>query len=161
MSGLFRLSTRQIAVYCPATVGQLVFQVDELVAAGRNSEAKRIVVRGEVSNVPSVRPAPGQTLCGEDEHSSIAFADGFDGVQMSTDNEISTLRLLASPTQRAIFNDTSVASLGRMRLAGITPTGQVQILARDAIKSGHIDVDGLDIVAADARTTERPHGFGV
>ena len=151
MSGLFRLSTRQVAVYCPATVGQPVFQVDELVAAGRNSEAKRIVVRGEVSNVPSVRP----------EHSSIAFADGFDGVQMSTDNEISTLRLLASPTQRAIFNDTSVASLGRMRLAGITPTGQVQILARDAIKSGHIDVDGLDIVAADARTTERPHGFGV
>nr|MDP9124287.1 hypothetical protein [Pseudomonadota bacterium] len=49
-----------------------------------------------------------------------------------------------------------------MRLADLTVTGQVQILARDAVKSGHVDVDGLDIVAADARArTERPIGFGV
>jgi len=47
-------------------------------------------------------------------------------------------------------------------LSGITATGQVQILARDAVKSGHVEVDGLDIVAADARArSERPRGFGV
>lgn len=135
---------------------------DELVAATRDPAVRRIVVHGKLENVPSVRLAAGQILCGEDERCSIAFAEGGDGVQLSTDNEISTLQLVASPDKRAIFNDTAVASLGRMRLAGITATGQVQILARDAIKSGHVDVDGLDIVAADARArTERPHGFGV
>ena len=49
-----------------------------------------------------------------------------------------------------------------MRLAGITAIGQVQILVREAVMSGHVDVEGLDIVAADARArSERPHGFGV
>jgi hypothetical protein len=142
--------------------GHPVATTDALVAAVRDPVARRIVVRGELAKAPSIRLAPGQILCGEDEHCSIAFDDGVDGVQLSTDNEISTLRLLASPEQRAIFNDTKVASLGRMRLAGITATGQVQILVRDAVKGGHVDVDGLDIVAADARTrTERPYGFGV
>jgi len=49
-----------------------------------------------------------------------------------------------------------------MRLADLHVTGQVQILVRGAIRSGHVDVDALDVAAADARArTERPHGFGV
>ena len=131
--------------------GRAVTTTDELVAAVRDPAARRIVVCGELANSPSIRLALGQVLCGEDAHCSIAFADGVDGVQLSTDNEISRLRLLASPEQRSIFNDTKVASLGRMRLAGINATGQVQILVRDSVKGGHVDVDGLDIVAADTR----------
>jgi len=31
---------------------------------------------------------------------------------------------------------------------------------RDKVRGGHVDVDGLDIIAADARgETERPHGY--
>jgi hypothetical protein len=101
-------------------------------------------------------------LCGAGNGCGITFVKGVDGVQLSQDNEISMLQLAVSPDRRAIFNDTTVASLGRMRLAGVTATGQVQILARDAVRSGHIDVDGLDIVAADARArSEKRHGFGV
>ena len=38
----------------------------------------------------------------------------------------------------------------------------MQILARDKVRGGHVDVSGLDIVAADARAeTERPRGYGV
>ena len=49
-----------------------------------------------------------------------------------------------------------------MELRDLTTTGRVQILARDRVRAGHVDVDGLDIVAADARgETERPHGYGV
>ena len=44
----------------------------------------------------------------------------------------------------------------------MTTTGCVQILARDKVRGGHVDVNGLDIVAADARgEKERPHGYGV
>ena len=33
---------------------------------------------------------------------------------------------------------------------------------RDNIRAGHVEVDGLDIAAADARgETDRPHGYGV
>jgi len=47
-------------------------------------------------------------------------------------------------------------------LRGVTTTGCVQILARDKVRGGHVDVNGLDIVAADARgEKERPHGYGV
>jgi hypothetical protein len=52
--------------------------------------------------------------------------------------------------------------LGRIELHGVTTTGCVQILVRDALRGGHVDVNGLDIVAADARAqSERPHGYGV
>ena len=142
--------------------GHFVTTTDGLLTALRDSANRRVVVRGELSDVPSIHLAPGQILCGEDEQCAINFTVGADGVRLSTDNEISTLRLLATPEQRAIFNDTTVATLGRIRLAGVTTTGQVQILARDAVRAGYVEVDGLDIVAADARArVERPHGFGV
>ncbi len=35
-------------------------------------------------------------------------------------------------------------------------------MARDKVRGGHVDVNGLDIIAADARgEKERPHGYGV
>lgn len=139
-----------------------VATIDELVAACRDAGARRIIVDGELENAPSIRLAPGQALLGNGERASIAFADGVDGLQLTTDNEVSGLRLTASSDKRVIFNDTRVERLGRMRLAGITAIGQVQILVRDAVMGGHVDVEGLDIVAADARArSERPHGFGV
>jgi hypothetical protein len=55
-----------------------------------------------------------------------------------------------------------MSGLGRLELRGVTTTGRVQILARDKVRSGHVDVNGLDIIAADARgERERPHGYGV
>jgi len=49
-----------------------------------------------------------------------------------------------------------------LTLAAVTAVGQVQILARDKVCKGHVAVNGLDIVAADARGRgERPHGYGV
>jgi len=99
---------------------------------------------------------------GEGDRAEIRFAAGVDGVQLTTDNEVRNIRLSAAPNKRSVFNDTGVESLGRLTLAGIAATGQVQILARDKVRSGHVEVNGLDIVAADARAwTERPHGYGV
>ena len=139
-----------------------VATIDDLIAACHDTGARRVIVNGKLENAPSIRLAPGQALLGGDDHASIAFADDVDGLQLTTDNEVSGLRLTTSPDKRVIFNDTQVAGLGRMRLAGITAVGQVQILVRDAVMGGHVDVEGLDIVAADARArSDRPHGFGV
>ena len=135
---------------------------EEFVTLTKDTSIQRIVVHGDLINVPSVRLAPGQFLRGEHEHSSITFDAGIDGLQLSSDNRIHNIRLNASENKRAIFNDTSVESLGRIELRGVTTTGCVQILARDKVRGGHVDVNGLDIIAADARgEKERPHGYGV
>ena len=101
---------------------------EELVTLTKDKSVQRIVVHGDLINVPSVRLAPGQFLRGEHEHSSVTFAAGTDGLQLSSDNRIHNIRLNASADKRAIFNDTSVASLGRIELRGVTTTGCVQIL---------------------------------
>ncbi|HKS68901.1 MAG TPA: hypothetical protein VJQ45_00675, partial [Ktedonobacterales bacterium] len=140
----------------------LVATAAELTAAAQNPAVQQIIVRGHVVDAPSFRLAPGQSLSGEDELAEMTFASGTEGVQLTSDNQIRNLRLHAAPDKRAIFNDTGVESLGRIELRGVTTTGRVQILARDRVRGGHVDVHGLDIVAADARgETDRPHGYGV
>lgn len=139
-----------------------VATVEELVAATQDSSVRHIAVSGALINTPSITLSPGQSLHGSDERASINFADGGDGLRLSSDNRVYDIRLNVVPERRAIFNDTSVAGLGRIELHGVTTIGRVQILARDKVRGGHVEVRDLDIIAADARAeTDRPHGFGV
>jgi hypothetical protein len=139
-----------------------VTTIDTLLAACEDKSVRHIAIQGNLTGAPSCRLSPGQTLRGADEGASVSFADGTDGIQLSSDNRIHNIRLHASPEKRAIFNDTTVASLGRIELRSVTTTGRVQILVRDKVRGGHVDVNGLDIIAADARgEKERPHGYGV
>lgn len=144
------------------TLEKVATTVDELIALTKDANVRLIVVRGGLTKTPSVRLSPGQSLRGDGDKTSITFSDGTDGLQLSSDNRIHNIHLHTSPDKRAIFNDTSVAGLGRIELRSVTTTGRVQILACDKVRSGHVDVDGLDIIAADARgEKERPHGYGV
>lgn len=139
-----------------------VATTEELVAASKDRSVMHILVSGSLTDVPSFRLSPGQSLQGADDHASLAIAVGSDGLELSSDNQVGRVHLNASPEKRAIFNDTSVATLGRITLKNMTTSGRVQILVRDQVRGGHIDVNGLDIVAADARgETERPVGYGV
>ncbi len=139
-----------------------VATVDALIAATRDQNIRRIVVGDDLVGAPSLRLSPGQSLRGSDELSAISFADGLDGLQLSSDNRVHHIHLRTSPDKRAIFNDTNVDNLGRIELRGVTTIGRVQILARDKVRGGHVEVNGLDIIAADARgEEERPHGYGV
>ena len=136
--------------------------VDELVALTKNADVRQIVVGGELTNVPELRLSPGQSLRGEDASSALSFKDGSDGIQLSSNNLIQNLFVATSPDTRAIFNDPKVETLGQIELRSVTTIGRVQILVRDKVRSGHVEVDGLDIVAADARgEKDRPHGYGV
>lgn len=139
-----------------------VATVEDLLAAVRNPSSQHIMVHGQVGDCPSFRLAPGQSLQGADAQAGITFASDAEGVQVSSDNRLQQLHLHTAPDQRAIFNDTDVDRLGRLVLRGVTTTGRVQLLARDRVRGGHIEVQGLDILAADARgARERPQGYGV
>ena len=140
----------------------VVSSVVELVRAVQDTGIRQIVVSGELADVPTLRLSPGQMLQGHDDDAALIFATGIDGLQLTTDNEVHGLHLVASSDRRAIHNDTQVESLGRLVLGEVTTIGQVQILARDKVRSGHVEVVGLDVVSADARAqADRPQGFGV
>ena len=137
-----------------------VLNEEQLMAAV--ADAKRIVIQGEITLRRSVQLVPGQQLAGSGDDSALVFAADVDGVGVSKDNEVVGLRIRVDPDRRAVFNDTAVDGLGTVRLAALTAVGQVQILARDRVRGGHVVVEGLDIVAADVRDrAERPALLGV
>ncbi|OZI34181.1 hypothetical protein CAL29_11580 [Bordetella genomosp. 10] len=138
---------------------QQVFTVADLQGAAANTQIAHIQLAADLTDAPTLRLSPGQTLSGP---AAIRFAAGHDGLQLTSDNRIENLTLVADADKRAVFNDTRVAQLGRLALRGLVVTGVVQLLARDQVRGGHVEVHDIDIVAADARGyDERPKGYGV
>src|SRR5580658_5451798 len=144
-------------------INKLVTSVAELVAATRDEKIGEIVLESDLVDAPSITLRRGQSLrCNDEKRSMITFRDGIDGVQLTSDNELRGLDLRVSPEKRAIWNDHAVDDLGRIGLYSLSTVGRVQILAKENVRGGHIEVDSLDILMADARSEqERPHGYGV
>lgn len=143
-------------------IERVVHSTEELVAALRDAGARRIAIDGTLAEVPTLRLAPGQSLVAHGPSARLVFRPDSDGLQLTADHEIRGLRLDAAPERRAMFNDTTVASFGALRIADVSVSGQVQILARDKVRAGHLEVCGLHVVAADTRDRpERPQGYGV
>lgn len=139
----------------------LVRTAEELVTA-RDSGAPRIIVRGEIDGLSTLALAPGQQLAGESDGATLRFATGADGLVLTRDNAVSALRVEVEPSRRAIGNDPAVTDLGVLRLAGVVVTGRVEVLAAGRVHTGHVEVDGLDVVAADTRgEPARPTLLGV
>jgi hypothetical protein len=134
----------------------------EFFVAIEDEEAAIVALDTDLTSVPSFTLPPGKSIQGRGTDVRILFAQDQDGLVLTRDNRIVNLRLETQPERRAIFNDTSVTSFGTMRLRDVTTVGRVRILARDAVRNGRVEIDGLDIIAADTRAeAERPHGFGV
>ena len=140
-----------------------VSTASELQAAAANSEVQQIIVSAAIAEMPTLRLSPGQMLTGAaNGRPALRFAEGTDGVKLSADNQVEGLMLIADRDKRALFNDTSVEQLGRLVLHDLTVEGVVQLLARDQVRSGHVEAHSIDIVAADARGyQDRPKGYGV
>jgi hypothetical protein len=134
----------------------------ELVAALQDNAIKTVVVEGTLASVPSLMLRPGKAIEGLDTDARIVFAPGEDGVALTSNNSLANIRLQTDRARAAILNDTSVSSLGTVRLRNVAVVGRVRILAREAVRGGHVDIDGLDVIDADARAeVDRPDGFGV
>ena len=134
----------------------------ELVSAASDEEVRDIRVVGALAEVPTLHLAPGQSLIGEGEGARVAFAAGVDGIALSRDNAVKALVLAADTDRRVLFNDTSHPTLGRVELEKLQLSGVAQLLAANAVRAGHVEAHGIDIVAADARGYDRrPRGYGV
>ena len=149
-----------------ATFGDKVIAVstvEELLKAVGDPTNRRIAVDGFLTGVSTFRLAPEQVIYGlAPESSGLKFDDAVDGIELSSDNSISSLTLVTSPAQMAIRNDESVTDLGTIELHDLRAVGRARIFIRNRIQSGRVEVRGLHIVEADARAaTERPQGYGV
>lgn len=140
-----------------------VNNVSELLSAVMDTRIGVIVLTTDLADVPSFDLLPGQTLrCAAGQRFALAFAQGVDGVRLSSDNSILSLDLHASSDKRAIWNDYSMPTLGRINLSSVNASGRVQLLAKDLVRGGHVVVDSLAILAADSRgEQDRPHEYGV
>ncbi|GIH06256.1 hypothetical protein Rhe02_43230 [Rhizocola hellebori] len=133
-----------------------VTTVEDLVAATQDESMQHILIEGELRRVPPIALQRGVTLTGRSPSSTLAFAEGVDGVQLHGDNAVSRLGLHTEPTRRSIFLDP--AASGSFHLVDLTVTGQVDL----ATSAGHFLVDGLHITQADIRhRRERPELSGV
>jgi hypothetical protein len=138
-----------------------VSTVSELLAAVADASVEETVVVADLTDAPTFRLLPGQTLVGA-KGVTLRFGPGQDGAQLSTDNRIEALVLKTDPDRRALFNDTTVERLGRLQLRDLRVDGVVELLVRDTVRGGHVEAHDLDIVAADAtRGADRPKGYGV
>jgi hypothetical protein len=134
----------------------------ELLTAAGDASARKLTVVADLADLPTFRLSPGQSLTAAHPPASLSFAEGQDGLQLSTDNQVEWIELRTVPERRALFNDTGVEHLGRLVLRNLRTTGVVQLLGRDQIRSGHVEAENIDIIYADTRSyAKRPTGYGV
>ena len=140
-----------------------VTTAEELIAATQNNKVTEINVSADLAGLSPFRLMPGQTLrSASDRHGALSFRPEADGLQVTTDNSVIGLDVRVTPDHRAIWNDRTVDGLGTLVIRSVRTIGSVQIIASDKIRSGRIEVDGLDILSADTRgEPERPHEYGV
>jgi hypothetical protein len=141
----------------------VVNSAEELIRAMHDPSVQTITVAQNLTGVPEIHLPPNKIIRGRpDRPSVLQFMKGTNGLCLTSNNSVSNLMLLTSADFCAIWNDDTVGSLGMLALRSISTIGSVRLLARNAVRSGHVEVEDLDIVAADARSgIEKPHGYGV
>ncbi|MER7794302.1 hypothetical protein [Streptomyces sp. NPDC097640] len=127
----------------------------ELVEAVQR-QVPTIEVEGVLRGMPMITLPPGTRLRG----GTLEF--GAKGVRLTRDNALEDIVIHSPEHEVAVLNDTSVDALGTLELRRVRTRGQVLLLGRESVRSGHVRVAGLTVEAADLRgRVERPHGFGV
>lgn len=115
-----------------------------------------IEVAGTIKGAPRVVLAPGVSLRG----GRLDF--GSKGVMLTRDNTLENVEVVVPEHEVAIYADTTQTDWGTLTLRGVSTVGQVAIIASDAVRSGHVVINGLTVRAADLRgRVDRPRGFGV
>lgn len=115
-----------------------------------------VVVEGTITGLPMITLPPGTTLRG----GTLVF--GAKGVRLTRDNTLVDVTVRTGDHEVAILNDTTMATLGTLSLRHVRTVGQVLLLAEDAVRSGHVQIEGLHVERADVRgRVARPRGFGV
>lgn len=143
------------------TEARTVSTPSELIAAVRDEAIDRIVISGQLTDLPTLRLSPGQTLIGSERRATVRFANASDGIQLSANNKIQNLQLITDSDKRVVFNDTAVRDFGLLELRDLTLIGVVWLLATNQVRAGRVEAH-IDLVSSDARPCQiGPKSYGV
>ncbi|MGQ0286027.1 hypothetical protein ACT2CV_02315 [Pasteurellaceae bacterium 22721_9_1] len=138
-----------------------VSNISELQTALSSSD-KEIVLKHSII-IPNELHLPNGFSLNADpaDHILIGFGNG-GGLKLTGNNTVSNIAIQTTPTERAIYIDSSEVDLGKIALENLTVTGQVQLLLRRPNSKLDLYVNNLDIVASDSRNrSEKPLKYGV
>jgi hypothetical protein len=145
--GLFASPRDRSDVGSPTDQALTVNTVEGLLQAAQNPNTSLIVVQGFLADVPGFRLSPHQSMRGSSpELSGLKFRPGSDGLELTSDNSVSSLMLMTTPDRCAIWNDDSVEDFGLLYVSQLKTVGRVRILARNRIKAGHVAVRDLTLL---------------
>ncbi|MDY4129007.1 hypothetical protein [Peptostreptococcus porci] len=126
-----------------------------------NSNDELIEICNSFTIPNSITLKKGKKLVGKNDNVLISFMNG-GGIGLEGNNEVKNLAIQTSHNERAIFVNSNFKDLEDINLVDLTVTGVVQILTRGNNKFLNLNIENLDIIAADARElTERPMKYGV
>jgi hypothetical protein len=133
----------------------VITTASELIEALRSGAAD-IEVGATLGGLPPLALPAGVRLRG----GTLAFRSA--GLRLTRDNALDGVTVRCPDGEVAIANDTSVPDLGTLSLRDVRTTGQVLLLGDDAVRAGHVRVEGLHVERADVRErTPRPPAVGV
>lgn len=127
-------------------------------------EKEIIITRSFLIYYPVILPE-GSSLSGkaqEDDTFPLLSFQNSDGIGVTKDNAISNLSIQTPVKNRAIFLVNKPGDLGSFNFKNLTLTGQFSFITRSDFEKADVEIDGLDIIAANARDfLEQPHKYGV
>ena len=138
--------------------------VQELLAAV-DAGVSDIRVSGTLTDVPSLRLSPGQSLTGTSDADAICFTAGADGIAVTSGNRLSRLTLRTGPRLRCIHlaTDRKPANVdAELVFQDLRTTGQLQLIFDDHRRAALVRIGRVHVEAADTRSRrQRPAGNGV
>ena len=141
---------------------RIITTADQLIDAAKDKTARYLIIRNDISDLPSIKLQPFQSISGEFDGKIIKFATGSDGFCLSKGNELKNIRIETTPDKRAIFQDTDVESMNTHSLTRLTVVGQISFILGSIIKKGRIDISYVHVAEASTlHLTERPNQFSV
>ncbi|MEG0949630.1 MAG: hypothetical protein RR212_06560 [Bacteroidales bacterium] len=144
------------------SVFRIINTVEDLVAATQDRMARYLILRNDLTDVPSLRLMPFQSLSGEFDGKKISFQKGAEGFCLSKGNELKNLVIETDPDKRAIFQDQEMESMNNHHLTRLSVTGQISFIVTDKTRKGHIDASFVHVKEANtAQIPDRPNRFGV
>lgn len=135
------------------TLNQLIAALDE--------RAGEIAITAAIVSPHDIVLPEGASLRGEGAGASLLFSEG-GGLGLTRNNSVRSLRLLASPTSRALYLRAGTEDFGTINLEDLTVTGQIGLIVRVGCRGGHVAVRNVHVAFADARAfPEQPQRYGV
>ena len=143
------------------SVFRIITTAQELIDATQDKSARYLIIRNDLSDLPTIKLLPYQSIVGEFDGKKLYFADETEGICLTKGNELKNLNIYTDPDKCAIFQDQSIESFGTHHLTRLNVVGIICFILNENTISGKIDAAFIHVAhAITSHITERPNRFG-